>query len=356
MLLKNLKNHNMMKKLYILIVTFLVSTSMYAQISLNSSTHGYVPGDAYTYYFGDTTGFNPGTGGANKTWTFNSWTIIPNLNTINYIDPATTPFVSSFPTATCATNQEGTYTYYKLGTAGYFVEGIADSLLTMPYPDDEKMFTYPFTFNTNSVDYFSGSVTISGIRAARNGKITSIGDGWGNLTVNGKTYNNVLRAKIFQEMSDYQIVVASGDTAVAIHYKMTSYHWYRANSKEPIINYMEIKMWLGDVSGEPYLVTKEILVDNEVTGINDHRSETMNFSVYPNPGKDAVTIESKFTIPQKLTIEIINSNGQVVYTEDIIAGAGILNHKIDVSTLSQGIYTVKILNNKSFGVRKLILQ
>lgn len=344
-----------MKKLYFLIVVLLINIlPIYAQLSLTLATHGVVPGNVYSYFYGDTTNFKPGAGGANVTWTYTGWDIGTMLQTINYVDPATTPYASSFPTATFAAGQGGAYAYYKSGTTGFFTEGVADSTKTLVYPDDEKMNSYPFTYTTSSVDYFSGSVIITGYKVSRYGKITTTGDGWGKLVINSRTYNNVLRVKFFQEMTDNQINVSTGDTVVKLHYLITTYHWYRSNSKNPIINYSETKVY-SNLSSDT-LSAKEIFVDYLVTAINDNRSELMNFSIYPNPGKGTVNLESKFSGPQQLNIEIINTNGQVVYTDVINSKTGILNQAIDVSTLPQGIYSVKIFNNESFGIRKLILQ
>lgn len=346
-----------MKNIYLLIVVLLINIlPMNAQISLTLATHGYVPGDVYSYYYGDTTNFNPGVGGANVTWTFTGWNIGTMMKTINYIDPKTTPYSSSFPTATYAWEQNGAYVYYKTGSTGFFTEGVADSNNILVYPDDERMYPYPFTYTTSSPDYFSGSVINKGIRIARNGKITTTGDGWGKLVINSRTYNNVLRIKIYQEISDYQIVINTGDTATETHHRTTTYHWYQSNSKNPIINYSETKAYLKKITDPPYLISKEIFVDNLVTGINYNESELLNFNIYPNPGKGIVNLESNIFGSKKLNLEIVNMSGQLVYSEVIDSKGGILNHAINVSTLPQGFYSVKLFNNETFGIRKLILQ
>ena len=345
-----------MKKLYILIAVLYTSIlPIHAQLNLTLASHGYVPGDVYTYFYGDTTNFNPGLGGQNVSWAFNGWNIVPMLNTINYIDPASTPYASSFPNASFAWEKEGSYVYYKSGSSGFFTEGIADSNNTLVYSDDEQMRPFPFTFNTNSSDYFSGSVTNAGIRIARNGQINSIGDGWGKLDINGKTFYNVLRVKMIQDMSDYQINVSTGDTAAETHYKTTTYHWYRSSSKNPIINYSETKFYKNK-STIPYMTNKEIFVDNTATSINDNRAEQINFTIYPNPTNGLVNLETKLPGSAKLNIEVTNMNGQLVYSEIVDNKAIVLSHTFDVSNLSQGIYTVKIFNNEAFGIRKLILQ
>ena len=349
-----------MKKLYFLFVVLLMNIlSIYAQPNLTFATHGIVPGDVYSYFYGDTTNFNIGASGANVTWTDTGWNIGTMLVTVNYLDPATTPFKSSFPNATYAVDNDGTYTYYKtLSTGslpGIYTEGIADSNKSVVYRDNEKKYPYPFTYPTTSMDYFSGTDTIIGNRFPTNGQITTTADGWGKLIINGRTYNNVLRVKFYEERSDYTIKMSPVDTLVAIHYKTTTYHWYTSNNKNPIINYSEMKVYLGH-NTVPDKIDKEIFVDHSVTGINDNHSELLSFTVYPNPGKGIVNLESNISNPQKLIIEILNTNGQVVYKDAINTSAGLMNHAIDVSTLPQGIYNVKVFNNQTVGMRKLIIQ
>lgn len=92
-----------------------------------------------------------------------------------------------------------------------------------------------------------------------------------------------------------------------------------------------------------------VLLSN-TTGI-DENSEASNFTLSPNPATEIIKINpSVKTI--KSTIEITNSLGQVVKT-------GILNNGstfIPVSDLSKGIYFVKVENEKSKTISKLIVQ
>jgi len=346
----------MMKKIYFLVAVIMMNIfQLSAQISMNFTTHGIVPGDVYKYFNADTTAFDPGTGGANHTWTFTGLVINNNLQTQNYIDPATTPYASSFPAATYALEQGGTYVYYKSNTLGTFTEGIVSTTVTLPYPDDEKMFVYPFTYTNTFSDYFSGADTVAGVNYKRYGQITTTGDGWGKLIINGRTYNNVLRVKIVQVIHDFQINISTEDTIVSTRTETLNYHWYRQNSKNPLLNYTQVDMYLEDIP-DPISSTKAIFVDNTVTGINDKTSEPVNLVVYPNPTTGFVNLETNYSSPQKLNIELTNASGQVVYYDLSSVKAGRNVQKLDVSTLPLGIYAIRMYNDESVVVRKLILQ
>jgi hypothetical protein len=346
----------MMKKLYILVAVVLTNIfCLSAQITMNYSTHGILQGDVYKFFYGDTTGFDPGVSGANKTWNFSALTIGSNLQIQNYIDPATTPYAASFPTATFALEQSGSYAYYKASSLGTFTVGAASTTVTLPYPDDEKMFVYPFTYLTTFSDYFSGEAISLGVKYKRFGQITTTGDGWGKVTLGGTTFNNVLRVKIEQTITDYQIQVSTGDTILTTLTKTLNYHWYRQNFKDPLINYTYIEMYLEDWP-EPIGTNKMIFIDNDVTGIEDNSTEQAVLNVFPNPAKGFINLETSFTHPQKLNVEISNAGGQQVYASTIQANTGRNVQKLDVSTLPEGIYTVRMYNEISVVVKKLILQ
>ena len=70
-----------------------------------------------------------------------------------------------------------------------------------------------------------------------------------------------------------------------------------------------------------------------------------DFSVYPNPTTDILTIQSDFAI---LQIEIYNQLGQIVVSNS--------NQKtIDISSLTQGIYFCKIKDgNGNVGTQKVV--
>jgi len=89
--------------------------------------------------------------------------------------------------------------------------------------------------------------------------------------------------------------------------------------------------------------------ENLITlGLDDNSS--MNFSVYPNPTNGTLTIESQKKIDQ---IEVYNQLGQLVYSD--IHQYEENKNKIDVSSLSQGHYLVKIkFKNGKYEISKIV--
>jgi hypothetical protein len=85
------------------------------------------------------------------------------------------------------------------------------------------------------------------------------------------------------------------------------------------------------------------ILATDVEEIDDNR-----IKVFPNPAKDDLTIETK----TYSTVEITNTQGQIVKSIKI------LNKKatIDISQLSGGVYTIKIITDDEIFEEKLIKQ
>ena len=86
------------------------------------------------------------------------------------------------------------------------------------------------------------------------------------------------------------------------------------------------------------------------TSSNTH---PMQWEIFPNPTKDKILIEG-FS-DDKTQISVLNNLGErVIITESI--QAGFTSKNIDLSKLSQGIYFVKISNNKTTTIKKVVKQ
>ena len=57
-----------------------------------------------------------------------------------------------------------------------------------------------------------------------------------------------------------------------------------------------------------------------------------------------------------MDLHIIDIRGQVVYKESLDNIPHEFTHKVDVSSLSRGVYFVEMINSKQFMIKKIILQ
>ncbi len=69
------------------------------------------------------------------------------------------------------------------------------------------------------------------------------------------------------------------------------------------------------------------------------------FKVYPNPTTDYVKIELDEMIASKTKIELVNAAGQLVYQTNILEPGSNNTFQLDVSNLSEGVYTINITDN-----------
>ena len=86
-----------------------------------------------------------------------------------------------------------------------------------------------------------------------------------------------------------------------------------------------------------------------ITGISSATNE-LPLLVYPNPANDKITIQ--YSTQDDVTIEILDLQGKTVYSSIQASG---FNQKInlDISKLSNGLYTILVKDTTSQGVRKL---
>ena len=95
-----------------------------------------------------------------------------------------------------------------------------------------------------------------------------------------------------------------------------------------------------------YGVRRRPLSEIGIYGIKDNFVDN-NISIYPNPTKDNLTIETNSNTEQR--IEIINLIGQTIYTSNINKKA-----TINTSAFVKGVYILKLSSDKETVVRKFV--
>lgn len=88
-------------------------------------------------------------------------------------------------------------------------------------------------------------------------------------------------------------------------------------------------------------IVAELATQSCIIGINEEKIED-NFSFYPNPAKDFITLNVKEITPLN-NISISNTLGEIVYDE-IISN---INNQVNISHLQNGLYFMKINQGKT---------
>jgi hypothetical protein len=91
---------------------------------------------------------------------------------------------------------------------------------------------------------------------------------------------------------------------------------------------------------------------NSFFGINEHPDPSSSeIKIYPNPASDKITIEIKSqNIANSSFLSVYNIQGQLIFDKPIFQRS--IN--IDISTLSRGVYIVKLTTNKNIEVSRFV--
>jgi len=84
--------------------------------------------------------------------------------------------------------------------------------------------------------------------------------------------------------------------------------------------------------------------------VNDLESN-FDFSLFPNPSENIITIESNNISSEEYKVELISILGKTIYTSSILDTI-----EIDISSFSEGIYFIKVSNKDSSFIKKWIKQ
>lgn len=149
-------------------------------------------------------------------------------------------------------------------------------------------------------------------------------------------------------------VSQTNETLEVVSTTNATYQWIDCDNESAIIT-NEVNSTYAATENGNYAVV--VMLDQceatsdcfSITSALVNELETTNFDVYPNPSHSYVTITSTNNANQ--IVEVISMTGSVVYSSEFSS-----NHKVDVSEINAGIYTVRIQNNSSVSTKLLIIE
>jgi hypothetical protein len=91
-----------------------------------------------------------------------------------------------------------------------------------------------------------------------------------------------------------------------------------------------------------------------INSIETFEKPIADISIYPNPASSLINVRLVNSPPQKPSLEIINTQGSVVYRNQF---SGIL-HTVDIEKLglSYGLYYVRVINGKDGFVKRFVIE
>lgn len=95
--------------------------------------------------------------------------------------------------------------------------------------------------------------------------------------------------------------------------------------------------------------------DTTFTYINDKPVSYFNYSIYPNPSKGIIYIETHNAENLKLSLEISNITGQIIYSKQF-ENTSRINEQINLSKQPKGMYFIKLRGKNITTVEKILIQ
>ncbi len=345
-----------MKKTFYSILLALIVGVFTAQAQITQSDMPTI-GSSYTYNIDTNAAFvAPGPAGTGQTWSFTFAAADVDSTVVeNYVDPASTPNASDFPTATIAMQIDtfNAYGYARatstviedIGMAGDFITGLPAPLPPIKFiPDPVIRMTFPANVGTQFNDYGYVSIVWQNVSVGSPfdpldelkvnfhlWKTVNV-DGSGDLTLNGTTWTNVLRYRV-ESITRDSVWATKSPFINNLLYRTSvdtsiTYAWYSKTLKNDVLR-IEYDASEQNIKSVQF-VGSYTIAPTKIISLSE-----AGIVVYPNPAKDFLkVIDSKNVIAN---VSVNNLLGQTVNTT-------YENGQIDVSNLAPGMYILEILD------------
>ncbi|MBK6765516.1 MAG: T9SS type A sorting domain-containing protein [bacterium] len=322
-----------------------------AQITLNQNDAPSAGQSAMTHAIGTTT-FTGTQGSGNMTWDLSSANFGTSGST-DYVDPTTTPFTDSFPTATHAATIEGasSWSYFRVTSDGLWYLGFGTELgggITNISDDPALALPFPCTYNTSWTSVFRVTFEpIPGFSSVSVDSSLNTVNAWGNLMTPLWT-ESALR------------VLSHGYTAAYLNGNLigpVQESWdYQFITEDPLRSMLFSN---SGATGPEYTEGDLTFTSGGSTSANPVRgpvAESFKLSQnYPNPFNPSTTLPVELSKATHIEITIYNEVGQVVSAQSIDLSAGQHSLPIDGSTWSTGSYFAKVTAGSDAQTTRMVL-
>jgi hypothetical protein len=345
-----------MNKIHLLLIsTFFVASSAFAQFALTYKNNAPLVGDSIRTQ--SIENISPGGDGLDQVWDFSK---------IQFTNEKATSFLTQNPSKLIdgigshnATLNDKAYEYvYNIGEDKSEIVGLMTNGLTVVFSDPILKIKYPVAFGTyftdgftgNGADLYKSNVAVSGTNSFK-------ADGYGTLKLRDKTLNNVLRVKI--EENKIQLNPCS-----VYEMKTTTYFWYAPTYRYPVMGTTtrEVKSSTKntEVTQTSFINEKLINSSSLVTGLDKKEAipDEISLSLYPNPFIEKLNYSYFLPKQMPVTIELIDITGKTIIelVKEQIQPEGFHSGNIDAlkNHLERGMYSFRIKCGDSVIVSKAV--
>ena len=304
--------------------------------------------------------FLVGTGA--QTWDF-SLLHSHTFGNIDYVDPSTTPYASTFPTSNLCAETGPAYGYYVSSTSAItglgghadFTFGTNNISITLKNSPAETLINFPATYNSTFASNYTSSgktpfvYTYMGFSSdsakfVSVNKKTTLFDAYGNMTTPLGTYATVRAKEYVTSVTTislrfpflgWQNVNTTNDTT-------TTYKWF-ANGLGAELVSANFNDSLGKIDYVTWMYTLS-------AGVKDI-SHNVLVKAFPSPANDVVYVEN--SDPNSKVVLVADINGKQILTQQIDNKITPLN----TSDLAPGfyVYSVKGVKNVVIATGKIVI-
>ena len=220
--------------------------------------------------------------------------------------------------------------------------------LNMIYSDPQTQFVYPFTMGTQSTDNFSGTATYTDTASGttivynRTGTISIEGDAYGTLTTPSGTFNNVLRMKVLQTITDTVTFVGSPFPPIIQTINITTYNWMQDNPGHIQLFQLSYDT-TQDNQGGPPAYGKNAFYQLATVGVNEVNLKSENVNTYPNPATTITMVDISSLDGGEAHLQVFDATGRLVKDQQIFIGTGEKkSFMLGIEEFQNGIYMITI--------------
>lgn len=110
-----------------------------------------------------------------------------------------------------------------------------------------------------------------------------------------------------------------------------------------------------NANGDSYYTNSDSALTWRVTAIDEVSRDLPYVSLYPNPGRNQVTLDVYSTESTTATIRVTGISGELISTTDLSLSEGMNHYPLSLSGVAAGVYYVAVVIGDSYINRKLVL-
>jgi hypothetical protein len=346
--------------LSVFVIFGIIAFSAKAQITITQADFPVV-GNLVVRAADEVTTVSPGNSGLNQVWDYSNL-VATRYDSMLFLPPQWVPGYEKYPEANIVYSllqgaSTSSYSYNFINATPQGRQWIGDETYSViwatmtlsmhiKYTPAPYGLPLPITYgNSSSQDFVmdwimamnNAGVLLDSTRHIRHTNMSMLADASGTMITPGGSYA-VLRVKEEINMRDstYNWNAGSWVFDIDTTYSWTQYRWYANDLGEVGYYYADSKKDGGGFS----FFTSETYV-----GIQDIKSKP-EFSIYPNPAQERITIESKEKIER---VEILDLSGKLKQLD-------VNKTSLDISGLSPGMYILNVYSKNGVSTNSFIKQ